>query len=654
MDTESAVEERAETIEERPFEWTGQILSERYRVLDKIGEGGMGVVYRAEHIHMRKALAIKILHPELTTVSEVVQRFEREAQAAGQIEHPNVCAATDFGRAASGAFFLVMEYLEGKPLSDVLKDEGSISLPRALRIAQQMCAALSRAHELGIVHRDLKPENVLLVERGGNPDFVKILDFGIARVPTLTESGHHKTLTRAGFVMGTPAYLSPEQGSGQEVDHRADLYSLGIVLFEMISGRRPFDSPSTVELIGMHVTRPAPSLSRMAASVKIPRRLDQLQARLLAKEPHQRPQSAAEVRDELLDILESLRPGTRSQDKMLRVATEAATRAAEGLVTMRNRVSPVLRDVRETAPAALPLLRAMPRWLWAVVGANALLCALVASASFGALGGGEETASADAGVEPSSHVATTPPPPPRVVTPAPPPPPPPAPPPPRPTLDQVRARTDVSQAMALRETQGRSAVVEALFRLYETDASPELAYLLAEAEAESGDDLAALQHAKAALVGNPDLAADSGMKAFVLTQLSKRNKGLAESILERHYLPAATADLETLACSARRQPGRHGAQGLLTRTKSLGAVAPWCSLVVELELAEACEAKRDVVRRIAELGDPRALPALQQLGQGGHRRFRLLRRNGPNACMTEELAQAVERLEGAEAPDAGR
>jgi hypothetical protein len=202
--------------------------------------------------------------------------------------------------------------------------------------------------------------------------------------------------------------------------------------------------------------------------------------------------------------------------------------------------------------------------------------------------------------------------------------------------------------MALRETGGRSAVVEALFRLYEADASPEIAYLLAEAEAESGDDLAALQHAKAALVGNPGLAADAGMKAFVLTQLSKRNKGLAESIVERHYLPAATADLEALACSARRQPGRRSAQGILSRTSSLGAVAPWCGLVVELELAEGCEAQRGVVRRIAALGDPRALPALQQLGQGGRRRFRWSRRGGATACMGEELEQAVERLEAAE------
>src|SRR5215831_6134561 len=160
----------------------GRVLSERYRIESVLGEGGMGAVYLAEHVLMRKRLAVKVLHPEMTRMPEMVARFEREAMAAAHIEHPNVAAATDFGKLEDGAFFLVLEYVEGTSLRDLIA-EGPIGTERALHIAYQMASALARAHSLGIVHRDLKPENVMLVEREGDPNFVKVLDFGIAKVP---------------------------------------------------------------------------------------------------------------------------------------------------------------------------------------------------------------------------------------------------------------------------------------------------------------------------------------------------------------------------------------------------------------------------------------------------------------------------------------
>src|SRR3984885_14927769 len=163
-----------------PESLVGHILSGRYFIERLIGEGGMGAVYQAEHMHMHKRLAVKVLHPEMTRQPEVVARFEREAMAAAHIEHPNVAAATDFGKLDDGSFFLVLEYVEGKSLRDAA-DSGALALERALHIAQQMASALSRAHALGIVHRDLKPENVMLVTRDGAADFVKILDFGIAK-----------------------------------------------------------------------------------------------------------------------------------------------------------------------------------------------------------------------------------------------------------------------------------------------------------------------------------------------------------------------------------------------------------------------------------------------------------------------------------------
>src|SRR5687768_6780239 len=200
----------------------------------------MGKVYAAEHVHMRKKLAVKVLHRELTSVPEVVARFEREAMAAANVDHPNVAAATDFGKLADGAVFLVLEFVQGKNLRDEIA-AGPFPVPRALHIARQIAFALGAAHAQGIVHRDLKPENVMLIDKGGDPDFVKVLDFGIAKVPigeVSAAANKGQIITKAGMVFGTPEYMAPEQALGQPVDGRADLYALGVILSEMVSGNR--------------------------------------------------------------------------------------------------------------------------------------------------------------------------------------------------------------------------------------------------------------------------------------------------------------------------------------------------------------------------------------------------------------------------------
>jgi serine/threonine-protein kinase len=265
----------------------GVVLSGRYYIERVIGEGGMGAVYQAEHTHMRKRLAVKVLHPEMSRLPEVVARFEREAMAAAHIEHPNVAAATDFGKLEDGSFFLVLEYVEGKSLREAIA-QGRLELGRALHIGRQIASALARAHALGIVHRDLKPENVMLVRRDDDSDFVKVLDFGIAKVPVGELVGEHKApgqaLTQLGMVYGTPEYMAPEQALGQPVDARADLYALGAMMFEMIAGMRPFDHESKVTLLGMHVTAPIPRMADRAPEANIPLEIDAIVTRLLAKE----------------------------------------------------------------------------------------------------------------------------------------------------------------------------------------------------------------------------------------------------------------------------------------------------------------------------------------------------------------------------------
>jgi serine/threonine protein kinase len=287
----------------------GTVLADRYRLNELVGEGGMGKVYSAEHIHMRKRVAVKVLHRELTTVPEVVARFEREAMAAANIDHPNVATATDFGKLTDGAVFLVLEFVQGKNLRDQIAG-GPFEIPRALHIARQIAGALGAAHTQSIVHRDLKPENVMLIEKGGDPDFVKVLDFGIAKVPfdqiakeapaDAPKSGH--VITRAGMVFGTPEYMAPEQALGQNVDGRADLYALGVILFEMITGGRPFTGDDKASILGQQLSKPPPRLADKLG-VTVPESVEQVVVRLLAKEVALRFQKAEEVADAIEAII---------------------------------------------------------------------------------------------------------------------------------------------------------------------------------------------------------------------------------------------------------------------------------------------------------------------------------------------------------------
>jgi eukaryotic-like serine/threonine-protein kinase len=290
----------------------GTVLSGRYRIEKVIGEGGMAVVYQAEHTLMRKRLAIKVLHPEMTRLPEVVQRFEREAMAAAHIDHPNVAGATDFGKLEDGSFFLVLEFVEGSTLREEI-GKGPMELGRALHVTTQIAAALERAHKLGIVHRDLKPENIKLIERDGDASFVKVLDFGIAKVPVGEFTGEREkaappgtALTQLGMVYGTPEYMAPEQALGQPVDARADLYALGVMAYEMLCGVRPFDHESKVTLLGMHVTAPIPPMHEKNAKVQVPPEVEAIVVKLLSKDAANRYADAKELIEVLASIAAAL------------------------------------------------------------------------------------------------------------------------------------------------------------------------------------------------------------------------------------------------------------------------------------------------------------------------------------------------------------
>ncbi|WAS92923.1 serine/threonine protein kinase [Nannocystis punicea] len=228
----------------------GSLLLGRYQVLERIGDGGMGAVYLAEHTTILKKFAIKVLSAQLSLREDHVDRFMREARAASMINHPNVVEITDFGKTPDGQPFFVMEYLQGKDLAQVL-GEGSLAWKRARPILLQVCSALQAAHEQGIVHRDIKPGNILLVKRGSTAEHVKVLDFGIAKVQT--HDPDVKGLTQSGVIVGTPEYMSPEQGWGQSVDHRGDIYALGVLLYELLTSKIPFSGSTMMEVLNRHM-----------------------------------------------------------------------------------------------------------------------------------------------------------------------------------------------------------------------------------------------------------------------------------------------------------------------------------------------------------------------------------------------------------------
>ena len=259
----------------------GTVVDGRYRVDRVLGEGGMGVVYAAMHVTLGKRVALKVLRGEMARDDEVVQRFVQEAQACSSIGHANIIDITDFGRLPDGTSYFVMEYLEGQSLTQLIEQGGSMGGDEALGIVEQVASALSAAHGRGIVHRDLKPDNIFLIRRGNQSHFVKVLDFGIAKV-----GGANSKLTKTGMVFGTPHYMSPEQAAGQTVDARTDIYALGIIMYEMFTGTLPFDGDTFMGILSKHMFEAPPPPRERVAAAQLP--AEPIILRCLAKRPEDR------------------------------------------------------------------------------------------------------------------------------------------------------------------------------------------------------------------------------------------------------------------------------------------------------------------------------------------------------------------------------
>jgi serine/threonine-protein kinase len=360
-------------VDKADFMRIGQTIG-KYKLHEILGRGGMGTVYRGEHVFIGKPVAVKVLHERFAKYEEAVKRFMREARAASSIQHPNIADVTDFGTTPLGSVFFVMEYIEGKSLEDVIEEESPLALHRAINIVEQISSALGRAHEKGIVHRDLKPENIMLTKRPGRReviraigpdskgsqqfviepetswDFVKVLDFGIAKVHEPHRPDASAQSTVAGTIFGTPEYMSPEASRGAPIDHRADIYSLGILFYDMLVGHVPFTGGSAVEILARHIGEAPVPPRKARPSAEITEAAEVLIMRALAKDPGSRQQSMDALREELKGCYGSV--AYRRDAKRVRGAAES------GVFPRVRRLTEELGELLTPTTGSVPILKA--------------------------------------------------------------------------------------------------------------------------------------------------------------------------------------------------------------------------------------------------------------------------------------------------------
>lgn len=300
----------------------GQILDERFELLELLGHGGMGAVYKARHLLMDRLVAVKMLLQDIADDPEINDRFKREAKAAGRVNHPNVVQLIDYGQGAEGAY-IVVEYIAGLGLDALLKQEGALPPAKAVHIFEQICEGVGKAHAKGIVHRDLKPSNVMLTNEDGDPYFVKIVDFGLAKAMDPGEES--QKLTQSGDIFGSPVYMSPQQCLGHAADPRSDIYAMGVLMYETLTGKVPFLGSNVGETIAKQLQEEPKPFAEMRPDLEIPASLEQVVRRALEKDPENRQSSMLELKDEIID---SMLPKLQAKRKQTTVLVKPTAPAA--------------------------------------------------------------------------------------------------------------------------------------------------------------------------------------------------------------------------------------------------------------------------------------------------------------------------------------
>lgn len=595
----------------------GDVLDGRYRITGVLGSGGMGCVYRAEHMAIRRPLALKLLHPEAEAVTGISERFKREAFAIGRVDHPNCVDVSDFGQLDDGTLYMVLEVLDGVSLFDLLTDEYRLGWPRSLRIVRHVLRALAHAHRKGIVHRDVKPENVVLVEQDGDPDFAKILDFGIAKLfdDAETEAGS-PSLTQLGVTIGTPTYIAPEQAFGQSVDARADLYSLSIMLFEMIVGQPPFESEDVLALLTMHTTAEVPRIADLAPELQIPGPVEQLIRDGLRKKREDRIQSADEYISRIDALLErepavSTEPPPRrmSEPSADRVSwfEHAMTRAGDVRITLAPVVARAATEIK-----AIPKSRPRQAWLLGLCAALVLTLVAVGVGSRGP------------NYLPKRSF---------------------------PILAPKHGPEAEVAAQMLEQGKPKEAAAYLQARGGKVDKEPYAQLVLGHAHATAQRNAQALQAYARAIALEPSLRDDKLLRTNLDLMLRKRDPRVVDS---------AVRLLSTLYRSGDRDAGRQlvelasSDENLVTRQRAmamasevgLGERVNWLEAYsLDLKQGRTCAERRDAVANLRALGDRAAVPALKAAQQRARTEGLLKRRVNANACLRRDANEAVQYLE---------
>jgi serine/threonine protein kinase len=618
----------------------GEIIDGRYRLDALVGRGGMGMVYRAEHVAIRRTVAIKLLHPSLAGLPELRSRFEREALAIGRIDHPNCVNVTDFGGLADGSLFLVMEYLEGRSLGDELDKLHHLPPRRALRILRHLLVGLGHAHTHGIVHRDVKPENVVLVRQDGEKDVAKILDFGIAKLIGATDQNDGVKLTQAGVAFGTPVYMSPEQALGNPVDGRSDLYAASILAYEMLTGHPPFFSDDKLEVLSMHTTREPPAMAGVLArdghGDTVPEAVEQLIRRGLAKRPTERWASAADYIAALDEVVLTLaleeHLGPTSSGRVLTVSgttgltglTPLPEPGAAPLVTTTGTsvIAPHTASVpRETlGPIELTeIKKAAPGGFWArrwmmVAGA----VALVASLGLGAY----------------LYLDREEP----------------------PSVSEPAPGSPAAAAAAQLERGNPSGAIKELESRKLEIADDAVAQLqLGHAYAAQRANAPALEAYQRALLLNTAAGDDPQLRANLAAISNDADVPAAMAAFELLIERGDDDARARLVGAAAGDPiERRTAAITLAERLGLASHIDWLtSYKKDLDQGATCARRREAVSKLRALGDPRAIKPLQaaaaRKGAKGRQRGKLI-----NACLVQDASAAVTYLRDLAAQAAGR
>jgi serine/threonine protein kinase len=583
-------------------------LDSRYRITGVLGSGGMGCVYLAEHISIRRPLALKLLHPEVEGIDEVNQRFEREAFAIGRVDHPNCVNVSDFGKLEDGTLYMVLELLDGVLLSDLLDRERSVDWRRTLHIGRHVLSALEYAHDAGIIHRDIKPENVILVEQDGDADFAKILDFGIAK---LRDDAHPEEntgiltndakLTQHGVTIGTPTYIAPEQAYGQPIDGRADLYALSVMLYEMITGFPPFDADEVGTLLRMHVSHEVPPFEEMAPGVEVPDAVEKLILRGLAKRPDDRTPSAKAYIEQIDRILQE-EAEVEDTGSGLR---EVPARVVDGL---RGTLTPAVTRVVSS------------KWSKKRIVLTALaLAGLVGVFTF-AFGSSKPDYLPKAPLSP--------------------------------LVQGAHSREAEEAADMLAQGRPKEAAAYLMGHREEVREEPYAQMVLGHAQASAQRNILALAAYRKAISLEPKFAKDKLMRTNVELMLAKKAPGVVDAALELLGTLATSGDsgaadqLVDLASSSKNARRRHTAlrvadeAGLGDRVDRLG------SYQLDLEQGETCLIRKEAVGKLRALGDKEAIPALR----AARKRIRtegavVKRKVNTNACLKTAANEAIRYLQ---------